>query len=60
MIEAEVINPPSSTSEFALAVVAKEDGKPRECVYFRPLNRRMKADGWPLPNIVKLIESALK
>lgn len=38
-------------------MIAKEkDGGPRFRVDFRPLNKRMRADRWPIPNIEELID----
>ena len=49
MLEAGIITPSISAWSFPIVIASKKDGKPRFCVDYRTLNRRMKADRWPLP-----------
>lgn len=51
MLEAGIITPATSAWSFPLEIATKKDGKPRFCVESPVLNRRTKADRFPLPKI---------
>ena len=55
MLEAGIITPSVSAWLFPVVIASKKDGKLRFCVDYRALNRRMKADRWPLPKIEEIL-----
>ena len=56
MLEAGIITSSISARPFHIVIASKKDGKPKFCVYYRTLNRKMKADRWPLPKIEKIFD----
>ena len=56
MLEAGIITPSVSAWSFPIVIASKKDGKPRFCVDYRTLNRRMKADRWPLLKIEEIFD----
>ena len=56
MLEAGIITPSASPWSFPVVIASKKDGKPRFCVDYRILNRRMKADRWPLPKTEEIFD----
>jgi hypothetical protein len=54
-IDQGIIEPCSSTFWSQILMVKKADGKLRLCVDYRFLNKLLKHDYWPLPNIQELI-----
>lgn len=58
MLNDGVVRPSLSPCGFAVVITTKKYGKLRFCVECRPLNKRMKADKWPLHNHEELSERA--
>ena len=56
MLEAGIITPASSAWSFPVVIATKKDGKPRFCVDYRILNRKIKPDRWPLPRIEEIFD----
>ena len=56
MLEAGIITPASSAWSFLVVIATKKDGKPRFCVDYRILNRKIKPDRWPLPRIEEIFD----
>ena len=56
MLEAGIITPSTSAWSFPVVIASKKDGKPRFCVDYRIMNRRMKADRWPLPKMEEIFD----
>ena len=50
-LEARIIRPSVSASSFPVVIVTKKAENPRFCVDYRTLNKGMKPDRWPFPNI---------
>ena len=57
MLEAVVIARSTSPWAFPIAIASKQDGAIRLCINFKPLNLRMKKDGWPLPSMDEILEA---
>lgn len=51
MLEKGIIGPSQSSWGFAVVIEKKKDGEHHFCVEFRPLNRRVKADKWPIQDM---------
>ena len=56
MLEAGIINPSISAWYFPIVIKSKKYGKPRFCVDYCTLNRRMKANRCPLPKIEEIFD----
>ena len=56
MLEAGIIKPSAACWSFPVVIAQKKDGKPRFCVDYRELNKVMKADRYPIPNIEEILE----
>ena len=56
MLKAGIIRPSVSAWSFPVVIATKKDGKLRFCVDYRTLNKVMKPDRWPLPNIEEILE----
>ena len=57
MLKAGIIRPSVSTWSFPVVIGIKKDVKPRFCVDYRTLNKFMKPDRWPLPNIEEILDT---
>lgn len=57
ILKAGIIAPSVSALSFLIVIVSNNEGKPRFCVDYCILNRGMKADRCPLPNIEKIFHS---
>ena len=49
--KASITKPSVSAWSFLVVIVRSKDRKPRLCVYHRMLNRKMKPENWPRPNL---------
>ena len=56
MIKAGNIKPSVSAWSFPIVIASKKYGNSRFCVDYRTLNRRMKADRWPLTKIEEILD----
>lgn len=56
MLIGKGIKPANSTWGFAVVIFRKKDGSPRFCVEYRTLNKRMKADKYPTPNVEEILD----
>eukprot|EP00737_Agarophyton_chilense_P004413 gb/GEZJ01005542.1/.p1 GENE.gb/GEZJ01005542.1/~~gb/GEZJ01005542.1/.p1 ORF type:complete len:328 (-),score=34.21 gb/GEZJ01005542.1/:1485-2468(-) len=57
LLQACVITSSSSAWSLPVVIATKKDGRPRFCVDYHQLNRVMKADRWPLPNIEEIFDN---
>lgn len=57
MLKAGIITPSVSGFSVEVLIASKKDDKSRFCVDYRTLNRRMKADRWPLPRMEEIIDN---
>lgn len=56
ILDAGIVRPASSAWSFPVVIARKKDGKPRFCVDYRELNKVMKADRFPIPNMEEIME----
>lgn len=56
LLEKGIIRPSNSPFAFNVVPVPKKDGTKRVCVDYKPLNKRMIRDSFPLPNIDDCLE----
>lgn len=56
LLEKGIIRPSNSPFAFGIVPVPKKDNTKRVCVDYRPLNKRMIRDRFPLPNIDDCLE----
>ena len=56
MLKAGIITRSVSAWSFPIVIVTMKDGKSQFCVDYRALNRKMKADRWPLPKIEEIFD----
>lgn len=56
MLDAGIITPSSSVFSFLFVIASKKDGKPRFLVDYGIVNRRVKANRWPLPKIEEIFD----
>lgn len=54
-VAAEIITPSHSAWYFLIVIARKKEGKETLFGDYRKLNRRMKADPWPLPKIEEIL-----
>ena len=57
MLEDNIIEPSKSPYNSPIVVVPKKDGSLRLCVDFRAVNKKIVADRYPLPVMVKVLEN---
>ena len=56
MLKGGVISPALSEWVFPVVIARKKDGGTRFCADFRKLNKRMKSDKQPIPDMTKILE----
>lgn len=56
VLRANIIKPARSPWRFPVVTARKSDGRPKFCVDYRALNKRMKADKLPIPGAEEVIE----
>ena len=56
MLEAGIITPYTSAWSFPVVIASKKDDKLRFCLDYRIMNRRVKADRWPLPTTEEIFD----
>ncbi|XGW13384.1 hypothetical protein V3C99_000035, partial [Haemonchus contortus] len=57
LVKRNVIEPSKSEWAFPIVLVEKKDGGIRLCVDYRELNKKIKLDAYPLPNIEAVLQS---
>lgn len=57
MLRERIIKLAHSPWDFPVVAAQKSDGRPRVCVGFWALNKRMKVEKFPIPNVEEVIES---
>ncbi|XGW04219.1 hypothetical protein V3C99_015402, partial [Haemonchus contortus] len=57
LVRRKVIEPSKSDWAFPIVLVEKKDGSIRLCVDYRELNKKIKLDAYPLPNIEAVLQS---
>ena len=56
MLDAGIIKPCKSKWSFHVFIATKKDKKPRFCVDYRILNKKMRANRYPLPGMDETID----
>lgn len=56
MLHAGIITTTVSSWSFPVVIASKKGGKPRFCVDYRALNRRIKPNPWPIPHIDEVFD----